>query len=187
MKFGKAMSKIGKKTIKIPDKVSVKNEDGWFVVQGEKGVVKVKMLPGIEIAVENGEISVKPMSATKQVRSNWGTMRSLIMNATEGVTKGYEKWLDIEGVGFRAVMDGKNINLFLGYSHPIKVEAPEGITLSVEKNSIKVSGIDKNLVGQIAADIRDFKKPEPYKGKGIRYRGEVVRRKAGKKVAGTTA
>jgi len=184
--FGKTMSKIGKQPIVIPEGVSVRKDGGYLIVQGPKGALKIQILPYISVSIQEKEITFKPDIETKQSRSNWGTLRSLTQGAVIGVVDGYEKQLDIEGVGYRALMEGRDLVLHLGYSHPVKVKAPEFINIGVDKNTIKVSGIDKNLVGQVAADIRALKKPEPYKGKGIRYKGEVIRRKAGKKVAGTT-
>ncbi len=130
------------------------------------------------------EISFQAENLKKQTKSNWGTLRSLVANAVTGVAEGFSKKLIIEGVGYRVVKEGNNLNMSLGFSHPVKFEAPIGIIFEVEKNSIlTVKGFDKNLVGQTAAKIRAFKKPEPYKGKGFHYEGEVIRRKAGKKAA----
>ena len=171
----------------IPEGVSVKQEAGNLLFHGPKGELTVKIIPHIAVSIEGNEIKFSPTADSKQAFSNWGTLRSITASAVTGVKDGFVKELEIEGVGFRAVMDGKNLTLHLGYSHPVKVEAPEGIVFSVEKNTITVSGFDKYLVGQTAAKLRALKKPEPYKGKGIRYKGEVIRRKSGKKVAGTTA
>lgn len=181
------MSKIGKQPVIIQEGVTVKNEYGHLLFSGPKGEIKIKILPHVAIAIEGNEIKFSLNTVSKQASSNWGTLRSLVMSAVEGVKNGFTKTLEIEGVGFRAALDGKDLVLNIGYSHPVKVIAREGITFSVEKNSITVSGFDKYLVGQMAAEVRALKKPEPYKGKGIRYKGEVIRRKSGKKVAGTTA
>ena len=181
------MSKIGKKPTIIPEGVEVKLNDGVFDVKGPKGSLQVKLLAYINVDMKKGEIILSTKNNIKQARSNWGTMASLLTNAIEGVKDGYEKILEVEGVGFRVSMEGVNLILNVGFSHPVKFETPEGIALSTEKNTIKVTGIDKALVGVTAAKIRKIKKPEPYKGKGIRYQGEVIRRKAGKKVAGTAA
>lgn len=181
------MSKIGKQPLTIKDGVTLKIEKDSLIFHGSKGELSVPLLPNVSADVQDGILTFKINTDTKQAKSNWGTVRSLAENALMGVTDGFEKVLEIEGVGFRAVVEGKNLILNIGYSHPVKVDAPDGITISVEKNTIKIAGIDKYLVGQIAADIRALKKPEPYKGKGIRYKGEVIRRKSGKKVAGTTA
>lgn len=179
------MSRIGKQPIKIPEEVEVKLEGNLVVVKGPKGELKIEIKPEVKVDIDNKEVTLNPTNDTKQARSLWGTHRSLIANAVLGVTKGFEKKLEIEGVGYRANLEGKDLVLNLGYSHPIKITPPEGIVFSVEKNIITVSGIDKQLVGQIAAEIRSKRKPEPYKGKGIRYQGEVIRRKAGKKAVGT--
>lgn len=181
------MSKIGKQPIVIPEGVSVKNEAGRLLFHGPKGDFEVKIIPYVAVSIEGNQINFSPTADSKQAFSNWGTLRSIAASAVIGVKDSFIKQLEIEGVGFRAVLEGKNLTLYLGYSHPVKVEAPEGIVFSVEKNTMTVSGIDKYLVGQTAAKLRALKKPEPYKGKGIRYKGEVVRRKSGKKVAGTTA
>lgn len=180
------MSKIGKKPIIIPEGSSVLVEDGSFVFKGKNGEMSVKILPFIKYNIEGNNVVFSIDNESKQATANWGTMRSLANNAIIGVNEGFTKVLEIEGVGFKVAMDGNNLNLSLGFSHPVKFIAPEGIKLTVEKNVIKVSGIDKTLVGQTAAKIRELKKPEPYKGKGIRYQGEVIRRKEGKKAAGAT-
>ncbi|MEE8131687.1 MAG: 50S ribosomal protein L6, partial [Candidatus Paceibacterota bacterium] len=140
----------------------------------------------IKIEIKDNQIFFTPQNTSKQARANWGTVRSLVQNAVLGVSEGFTKVLEIEGVGYRAETQGNDLVLNVDLSHPIKISPPEGIKISTEKNTIKVFGIDKALVGGIAAKIRSVKKPEPYKGKGIRYQGEVIRRKAGKKVAGTT-
>ncbi len=175
------MSKIGKKPVEIPQGVEVKT-DGVFLEFSHSGkVAKLKILPFIKVKIEDNKIEFAPENNSKQARSNWGTIRALAENAASGLIKGYEKVLEIEGVGFRAVLEGDSLVLSLGYSHPVKVPAKEGIKFTVEKNTIKIAGIDKELVGRTAAEIRSLKKPEPYLGKGIRYQGEVIRRKAGKK------
>jgi len=179
------MSRIGKQPVKISEGVEIKLEDSLVIVKGPKGELKIKTRPEIEIVVKDKEVVLNPVNNTKQAKSLWGTYRSLIANAVKGVTEGFEKKLEIEGVGYKANLEGKNLVLHLGYSHPIKVVPPEGITFSVEKNLITVSGIDKQLVGQVAAEIRAKRKPEPYKGKGVRYQGEIIRRKVGKKAMGT--
>lgn len=179
------MSRIGKQIIKILENVEVKIDNDLITVKGSKGELKIQVRPEIKVEVENKEIKLKPVIFHKDTQALWGTYRSHIANMIEGVTKGFEKRLEIEGVGYRANLEGKDLLLNLGYSHPVKVKAPEGIEFKVEKNTIIVSGIDKQLVGQLAAEIRSKRKPEPYKGKGIRYQGEIVRRKAGKKAVGT--
>src|SRR3989344_6448347 len=175
------MSHIGKQLIKIPEGVEVKINDSVITIKGPKGELNQKIIPGFKIELKDGKISVVPIKKSKNTRSLWGLMRSLISNMTKGTVDGFEKKLEIEGVGYRASVSGDKLILNLGFSHPIEIEAPKGIEFRVDKNIITVSGIDKQLVGQIAADIRAKRKPEPYKGKGIRYFGEVIKRKAGKK------
>jgi large subunit ribosomal protein L6 len=178
------MSKIGKKPIIIPEGTEVKMTDNYISISGKKGELSLKILPYIRAEIEDKILTVKIDSDTKQACSNWGTMRALIQNAIIGVNAGFSKILEIEGVGYRASTEGRNLVLNIGFSHPVKIAASSGITISTEKNLIKISGIDKNLVGKIASDIRAMKKPEPYKGKGIKYQGEIIRRKEGKKAAG---
>lgn len=180
------MSKIGKQPITVPEGVEVKINDGIFDLKGKAGEISVKSLPFIETKLENNVISFSVKNNSKQAKANWGTLRALVQNAITGVSEGFTKNLIIEGVGFRATMEGEFLVLNVGLSHPVKIVPPAGIKISVEKNLIKISGVDKDLVGKIAASIRAVKKPEPYKGKGIRYEKEIIKRKAGKKVAGTT-
>lgn len=150
-------------------------------IQGGNGTFTLPLLKGITVAVQGDSISVTPENTSKQVRSNWGTMRALLQNAVSGAAADFSKELIIEGIGFRAETQGQDLVLNLGFSHPIRVTIPAGIKVSVDKNVIKISGASKEDVGDMAARIRRLKKPEPYKGKGIRYSDEVVRRKAGKK------
>lgn len=178
------MSKIGKKPIQIPDAVAIQFEDGHVRVTGPRGVIEVQKLSGVELTQNGNELLLQPAQDVQQSRMNWGTMRSLINNAVTGVTGGYIKKLDVEGVGFKVSLEGNELVLKVGFSHLVRFPIPEGITMQVEKNRITVEGNNKQLVGQVAADIRKIKKPEPYLGKGIRYENEVIRRKAGKK-AGT--
>ncbi|MDP3725279.1 MAG: 50S ribosomal protein L6 [Nanoarchaeota archaeon] len=180
------MSKVGKKSIQIPEGVGVDIEDGKIRVKGKRGEIEIPVLLGVEVRVEDKEIHLEAKGKRKQIRSNWGTLRSLIQNAVRGVADGFQKTLILEGVGFRVAKNGEVLELALGFSHPVKVEARKGIEFEVEKNVIRIKGVDKELVGQVAAEIRALKKPEPYKGKGLRYEGEVVRRKAGKKAAKTS-
>lgn len=175
------MSRIGKQPITIPSGVEVKIEEGQFSVKGPKGSLSMPVPLQIGMEKEGDVLNVTLKHATKQSRKMWGTVRALAANMIAGVTQGFEKKLEVEGVGFRVSLAGKNLELALGFSHPVKFPAPEGVEFKVEKNAITVSGISKELVGQTASAIRALKKPEPYKGKGIRYAGEVVRRKAGKK------
>lgn len=180
------MSRIGKKPILIPREVEVKTEEDYKItVKGPKGGLSYKLPPEIKIEAKEGKIFVLPPPKAKKTKGLWGLTRTLIANMIEGVTKGYEKKLAIEGLGYKALLEGKDLTLQVGFTHPVKIKAPEGINFSVEKNIITVSGINKELVGQIAAKIRKIKPPEPYKGKGIRYLGEIVKRKVGKKAATT--
>lgn len=181
------MSRIGKQPIIISSGVTVDIEDSHNVVRvrGSKGELQKKFSMLLNIEKKEGEqstIEITPNDkSNRQAKRLWGLTRTLISNMIKGVSEGFEKQLQIEGVGYRASVEGKNLALSLGFSHPVKVDAPEKIEFKVEKNIVTVSGIDKELVGQVAASIRSLRKPEPYKGKGIRYVGEVVKRKAGKK------
>lgn len=179
------MSRIGKKPILMPSGVTVNETDGFIIVKGPRGELKKKLVPGTSVDIKDGVISVGVVKEDKRSSALWGLSRSLIANMVLGVVSGYEKKLEIEGVGFRVTQEGNGLTFLLGFSHPVKVETPAGIVFKVEKNIITISGIDKELVGQVAAEIRSLKKPEPYKGKGIRYQGEVIRRKVGKKATAT--
>lgn len=182
------MSKIGKQPVQIPTGVQVKLDGDLVVVKGAKGELKKKFpIDYLKLEINDGKVVISFLQDSIQARALWGTWRMLVANLIEGVSKGFEKKLELEGVGFKASVQGKNLGMSLGFSHPVTVVAPVGIEFKVEKNVITVSGIDKELVGQTAANIRDWYPPEPYKGKGIRYQGEVVRRKAGKKVGATTS
>jgi large subunit ribosomal protein L6 len=176
------MSRIGKQPIQVPDNVDVKLDKDLIVVKGPKGELSQKLHSDIEVEVKDKEILIKLKGKVKST-ALWGTFRSLIANMIEGVTNGFEKKLIFEGVGYKALVNNNKLVLNLGYSHPIEIETPQGIELKVEKNTIIISGIDKQLVGETAAIIRSKRKPEPYKGKGIRYEDEVIRRKVGKKAA----
>jgi large subunit ribosomal protein L6 len=177
------MSRVGKKPIQIPAGVEVKIEEGKISAKGPKGFISKEIPAGILVELKEKEIVVSPKSINKRNKALWGLVRMIISNMADGVTKGFEKKLEMEGVGFRANIQGNDLVLEVGFSHDVKVPAPEGIKYSMEKNVIVVSGADKELVGQTAAVIRRVKPPEPYKGKGIRYQGEVIRRKLGKKAA----
>ncbi|TSC75772.1 MAG: large subunit ribosomal protein L6 [Parcubacteria group bacterium Gr01-1014_30] len=181
----KFMSRVGKKPILIPKGVEVKIEGKKVKVKGEKGGLEREVRPEVKVEVKDSQVFVTPDVETKQTSSLWGLTRQLINNMVEGVTKGYEKKLEIEGLGFKAALEGENLVLSVGFSHPVKIEAPKNIKFSVEKNVITVSGVDKELVGQTAAVVKRVKKPEPYKGKGIRYFREKIRRKEGKKAVAT--
>lgn len=186
MKFGNNMSRVGKKPILIPEGVQVEIEGQKITIKGLKGELSRECRPEIGIELKEKKIFVLPKIETKQTKPLWGTTRALIANMIKGVKEGYEKKLEIEGLGFKATLEGNDLTLSVGFSHPVKIKTPPGIKISVEKNIITVSGIDKELVGQIASKIRKTKPAEPYKGKGIKYVGEVIRRKAGKKVVTTT-
>lgn len=175
------MSRLAKKPLIIPSGVTVSSDGSILSVKGPKGELKVNIPYGINVAINGSEISVGTEKTTKQNRANVGTVWSLTRNSILGVTEGYGKVLEIEGVGYKAALEGQVLAISLGYVHPVKFPIPQGITISVEKNAISISGNNKEQVGQVAAEIRKLKKPEPYKGKGIHYRGEVIRRKAGKK------
>jgi len=180
------MSRIGKKPILIPEGTEIKIEGNEVVVKGPKGELSRQIRPEIEVEMKEGQLWIKPKTETKRTKAFWGLTRSLIFNMVEGVAKGFEKKLIIEGLGFRASVENNDLVLHVGFSHPVIIKAPQGISFFVEKNIIKVSGIDKELVGQISAKIRKVKPPEPYKGKGIRYYDETIIRKVGKKAAATT-
>jgi len=175
------MSRIGKKLIDIPEKTEITISEGLVTVKGPLGELKLAYKPVIEIKQEEGKISVIPKDDKIFTRSLWGTYNSHITNMIAGVNKEYEKKLIIEGVGYKVAIQESKIVLNVGFSHQVKLNIPEGITCKIEKSEISISGIDKEKVGQFAAEIRAQKKPEPYKGKGIRYGDEVVRRKEGKK------
>ncbi|MEK7134816.1 MAG: 50S ribosomal protein L6 [Patescibacteria group bacterium] len=181
------MSKIGKKSIDIPKGVDVVTQDGLIKVKGPKGELEYKIPRELKITLSENKLAVLPIVNSKKTPALWGTIRAVIANMISGVTNGFEKKLEIEGIGFKAQLQGDDLILNLGFSHPVIFKPPEGINISVEKNTITISGISLELVGQTAANIRALKKPEPYKGKGIHYAGEIIRRKAGKKVAGTTS
>ncbi|MBT8045341.1 MAG: 50S ribosomal protein L6 [Verrucomicrobiae bacterium] len=178
------MSRIGLKDITLPEKVSIKSDDsGKVTVEGPKGKLEWTMPKGISLEEADGTVTVKRASEHRRLKALHGTSRSLISNMINGVSTGFVKQLEVQGVGFRAAVKGKNLDLSLGKSHPILHPIPEGITVTVDSNTnIKVEGIDKQAVGQFAAEVRRYYPPEPFKGKGVRYAGERVRRKAGKSV-----
>ncbi len=179
------MSRVGKLPIPIPDGVKVDLSPTHIKVTGPKGTLEEDIHPEVSVAIEENQIVVTRPSDKPEHRSLHGLTRALVNNLVVGVTEGYERVLQIEGVGYRASLQGKSLNLVVGHSHPVVVDPPEGIEFGVEgTQTIKVSGIDKQRVGQVAANIRAWRKPEPYKGKGIRYRGEHIRRKVGKAGAG---
>ena len=175
-----SLSRIGKLPVIIPAGVTITVDSGDVVVKGPKGELTQFITPAVEVKVEDGQVTVHPKDESKTARAQHGLMRALINNMVIGVTKGYEKRLEVNGVGFRVSSSNNELEMALGFSHPVKYKAPEGITVTNEKTTIIVSGINKQQVGQVAAEIRALKKPEPYKGKGIKYADEQILRKAGK-------
>jgi large subunit ribosomal protein L6 len=175
------MSRIGKKPIELPKGVKLELKDGIVSVQGPKGQLERLLLAGLELEMTDGQVLVKRLSDDKRSRSYHGLMRTLVANMVDGVSKGFEKKLEIVGIGYRSELKGTMLVLHLGYSHPIEFPLPEGISAEVEKQTqVTIKGINKELVGQISAKIRDLRKPDPYKGKGVKYANEVLRKKAGK-------
>ncbi len=175
------MSRIGKMPIEIPSGVEVKIEDNKFTAKGPLGEESVEFRPEISVKVDGSQVIVERADDSRIARSLHGLSRTLMANAVKGVKEGFEKRLEIQGVGYRANMEGAVLNLMLGFSHPVKIDPPKGITIAVEANTkISVKGPNKQTVGDVAAEIRGKRPPEPYKGKGVRYEGEFVRRKAGK-------
>jgi len=182
------MSRIGRQTISVPQGVTCEVQDQKINVRGPKGALSVDLQQGIEVNIENSIITVTRKNDEKQTKAFHGLVRSLVANAVEGVTNGFQKKLELVGTGYRAALQGSKLVLSLGFSHPVEVVQPEGIQFALEgNNKIIISGIDNHEVGQVAANIRKVRPPEPYKGKGIRYEGEVVRRKAGKAVKAASA
>lgn len=177
------MSRIGKRPINIPEKTEVKVGEGNIVVKGPLGQLTRRMHPNVDVSVKENEVTVTPKVLTPAGRALWGTYAAHILNMIEGVQKPYVKKLILEGVGYRVALTGQSLTFNIGFSHQVVMPIPQGLTAVVEKNEITVSGIDKEQVGQFAADLHALKKPEPYKGKGIRYAGEFILRKQGKKAA----
>lgn len=175
------MSRIGKQPITLPSGVEASHKDGVFTVKGPKGTLTRAIKSDVAIAIDGQTITLSPARETDHARALWGTYASHIANMVEGVTQGFTKKLEIEGVGYRGEVKGQKLVLSLGFSHPVEVEIPEGVTVVVEKGTFTITGIDKDVVGQFAAVVRGYKEPEPYKGKGIRYQGEYIIRKQGKK------
>jgi large subunit ribosomal protein L6 len=176
------MSRIGKKAVAVPSGVTANVEGQTVKVKGPKGAMQVVLPDDVIVKMDDGAVKVDPRNATKRARSMWGTSRTLVANLVTGVTKGFEQKLEITGVGYRASVQGKNLQIALGYSHDVVFPIPEGIAITTPKpTEIMIVGIDKQKVGQVAAVIRGFRKPEPYKGKGVRYAGEYIFRKEGKK------
>jgi large subunit ribosomal protein L6 len=176
------MSRVGRKAVAIPAGVTANVAGQTINVKGPKGALALTLPDDIAAKLEEGAVKIDPRNDTKQARALWGMSRSLVANLVAGVTKGFERRLEISGVGYRAAVQGKNLQLLLGYSHDISYPIPEGIAIATPKpTEIVVTGIDKQKVGQVAAEIRSFRPPEPYKGKGIKYAGEYIFRKEGKK------
>ncbi len=176
------MSRIGKKPVELPSGVSASVDGQTIEVKGPKGTRSFKATDDVTISVEDNSVSVMPRGKSKRARQQWGMSRTMVANLVTGVTEGFKKELEIQGVGYRAQMQGNTLKLNLGLSHDVDYVAPEGVTVSAPKQTeILVEGIDEQLVGQVAANIRQWRKPEPYKGKGIRYKGEFIFRKEGKK------
>ncbi len=176
------MSRIGKRPVPLPSGVTATTEGGILSVKGPKGTLSLTMADEVKYDVQADAISVQPANDTKRARSFWGMQRTLVQNLVTGVTDGFTKTLEITGVGYRAAAQGKNLRLQLGYSHDVNIAVPEGIEVKTpDTTTVEISGIDRQKVGQVAAEIRRWRKPEPYKGKGIKYRGEYIFRKEGKK------
>ncbi len=176
------MSRVGKQILKVPAGVELNLAGGVLTVKGPKGTLAKTFKTNIvDIKIENGEVSFVPKNQENMTKALWGTYASHVENMMEGVTNGYEKKLEVEGVGYKSAVEGTNLKFSLGFSHPVIMAIPEGLKVTAEKNVIVVSGSDKEAVGQFSAKIRDQKPPEPYKGKGIHYQGEYIRRKQGKK------
>ena len=176
------MSRIGKVPVALPGGVTAEIANGILSVKGPKGTLTLTLRDEISYTVEDGRILVRPANDTKSARAFWGMQRTLVNNLVTGVTEGYSKVLEITGVGYRATAQGRKLKLQLGYSHDVDYDVPEGIEVKTPDNTtVEISGIDKQKVGQVAAEIRRWRKPEPYKGKGIKYRGEYIFRKEGKK------
>ncbi len=175
------MSRIGKNTITLPAKAELTVGNGSITMKGPLGTITKTLHPLITVTIDGATVTVAPKGDSKLARSLWGTFAAHIKNMAHGVTEKYQKVLELQGIGYRVELQGKNIKLLVGFSHPVLVPIPEGIEATIDKNILTISGIDKDAVGQFAANVRKIKKPEPYKGKGLRYRGEYVRQKQGKK------
>lgn len=176
------MSRIGKKPVELPKGVTAEVKGQTVEVKGPKGTRSFTATDDVTLSLDEGKVTVTPRGSSKRARQQWGMTRSMVENLATGVSTGFRKELEIQGVGYRANMQGKTLKLALGYSHDVNFEVPDGVTITAPKQTeIVVEGIDQQLVGQVAANIREWRKPEPYKGKGIRYKGEQVFRKEGKK------
>ena len=177
------MSRIGKKPVAMPSGVSAEVEGKTLTVKGPKGLLSMVLLDDlVTTAIDDGQISIKPVTDSQRSRASWGLQRTNVQNLVTGVTEGFSKVLEINGVGYRAQAQGKNLRLQLGYSHDVNYAVPDGVEVKTpDANTVEISGIDRQKVGQVAAEIRRWRKPEPYKGQGIKYRGEFIFRKEGKK------
>jgi large subunit ribosomal protein L6 len=176
------MSRIGKRPVAIPSGVTANIEGGQLSVKGPKGTLALGLSDKVDYKVEDGGIAITPANDTQEARGHWGMQRTLVANLVEGVTQGFSKTLEITGVGYRAQAQGRKLKLQLGYSHDVDLDVPEGLEVKTpDQTTVEISGIDKQAVGQFAAEVRRWRKPEPYKGKGIKYRGEYIFRKEGKK------
>ncbi len=176
------MSRIGKRPVELPSGVTATTEGQILSVKGPKGTLTLQMRDEISYEIGEGAISVQPANATKQARAFWGMQRTLVQNLVTGVSEGFTKVLEITGVGYRAAAQGKKLNMKLGFSHDVDIAIPDGLEVKTpDATTVEISGIDRQKVGQLAAEIRRWRKPEPYKGKGIKYRGEYIFRKEGKK------
>jgi large subunit ribosomal protein L6 len=180
VRFGKNMSRVGRLPVELPDNVTATLEGNIFKVVGSKGELSLKINHKVGVLVDEGKIVISKNVADREGAEQFGLTRTLVANMVRGVAEGFKKELEINGIGYRASVTGENLNLNLGYSHPIEYKVPEDIRVNVEKNIIIISGIDKQKVGQVAAEIRSFRSPEPYKGKGVKYTTETIRRKSGK-------
>ncbi|MEN9649234.1 MAG: hypothetical protein RL094_201 [Candidatus Parcubacteria bacterium] len=177
------MSRIGKQIIQIPATTQVSYTDGLLTVKGPKGELKKEFKPTVAIKIENNQVTLEPVKKDLQTQALWGTYSAHVANMVQGVTTPYVKKLILEGIGYKAEVQGTTLKMALGFSHPVNLEIPAGLTVTSEKGVVTVTGPDKELVGQFTAIVRDHKKPEPYKGKGFRYDNEVIKRKQGKKTA----
>lgn len=176
------MSRVGSSPVTVPDGIDVQISGQLISAKGKLGELSVELPSDVEVSQDGADIVVKPRSTSKRARMAWGTSRALVSNLVEGVSEGFTKTLEITGVGYRAAVQGKNLNLQLGFSHDVNFPIPEGVSITCEgQTTVVISGPDKQAVGQVAAEIRSYRKPEPYKGKGIKYAGEFIIRKEGKK------
>lgn len=177
------MSRVGRKPIPVPSGVNVDVVDRTVKVKGPKGELSYRLLPGLDVGLQDGTLEVRQEDAERSGRAVWGLTRALIANMVVGVSQGYERGLELHGTGYRAELKGQQLVLHLGYSHPIEYNVPKGVNAKIEGSKILLDSIDKQLIGQVAADVRSFRPPEPYNGKGVRFIGEQIRHKAGKTAA----